>query len=154
MHQSNHAVELIRNYERTGIIEDLNKAISIIEQVIDMTPQGSIHLAGMLSNFGAMLGMRFERTGSMGDLNRAVDVADMAVNATSQDHPDRAAMLATSTAQLRSLIDPVRSNRLPSIALKLLNMPARWIDSCGVISITCSIVVIALFKSSIMPVRS
>ena len=62
MHQSNQAVRLIQNYERTGIIEDLNKAIAIIEQVIDMTPQGSVHLAGILSNFGAMLGRRFEQT--------------------------------------------------------------------------------------------
>ena len=72
-HQSIPALRLIRNYAQTSTIEDLNKVISIMEHVIDMTPRGSIHSAGMLSNFGAMMGTRFEQTGSVDDLNRAVE---------------------------------------------------------------------------------
>ncbi|KAF2804516.1 uncharacterized protein BDZ99DRAFT_544163 [Mytilinidion resinicola] len=86
--------ELLQNYERYGSIEDLDKAISVIEQVLNITPQGSEDLAAMLSNFGAMLSRRFERTGSMDDLNQAVDVANMAVEATPQDHPKRAGRLS------------------------------------------------------------
>jgi hypothetical protein len=93
IHQSEEVVGLIQNYERTGIMEDLNKAFDMMEQVIDMTPQGSVYRANRLTNFGVILGKRFERTGSMDDLNRAVDVADMAVNATPEDHPDRAGYL-------------------------------------------------------------
>ncbi|KAF2675633.1 hypothetical protein K458DRAFT_212328, partial [Lentithecium fluviatile CBS 122367] len=88
IHQRQEVDRLIRNYERTGIIEDLNKAFAIMEQILDMTPQGSVHRASMLSNFGVILGKRFERTGSMDDLNRAVDAADRAANATPQDHSD------------------------------------------------------------------
>lgn len=93
IHQSEEIVSLMQNYERTGIMEDLNKAFDMMEQVLDMTTQGSVHQAGRLNNFGIILGRRFERTGSMEDLNRAVDVGDMAVNATPQDHPDRASQL-------------------------------------------------------------
>lgn len=83
----------MRNYERTRIREDLYKAISIMEQVIDMMPQESIYLAGMLNNFGAMLGRRFELTRSMNDLNRTLELAEIAVNTTPQDHPNRAGIL-------------------------------------------------------------
>jgi hypothetical protein len=94
IHQSEKAVRLAKNYERTGSMEDLNKAFDMMEQVIDTTPQGPFHRAGMLSNFSNILGTRFERIGPMDDLSRAVDVADMAVNATPQDHPDRAVFLS------------------------------------------------------------
>jgi hypothetical protein len=92
MHQNDEAVRLLQNYERYGSREDLDKAISIMKQVIDITAWGSKNIVGMLSDFGVMLGMRFERTGSM-DLNRVVEVADMAVDATPQDHPNRAMYL-------------------------------------------------------------
>src|SRR5262245_10182416 len=87
MRQNNEAVRLVQNYERYGTIEDLNKAVSMMEQVIEMTSRESISLGGKLGNFGAMLRKRFERTGLMDDLNRAVEVANMAVDATPQDHP-------------------------------------------------------------------
>ncbi|KAF2804436.1 uncharacterized protein BDZ99DRAFT_354976, partial [Mytilinidion resinicola] len=88
-HQNDTAIRLLQNYERNGNMEDLEKAVSIMEQVVDMTPQESINLMVRLSNFGSMLSRRFEQTGSMDDLNRAVDVADKTVHATPQDHPDR-----------------------------------------------------------------
>jgi len=43
-----------------------------MEQVVDITPRESEHLARVLSNLGVMLGRRFERTGAMIDLNRAL----------------------------------------------------------------------------------
>ena len=72
----------MRNYKRTGTIEDLNKAITIIEQVIDITPQGSINLAYILSNFSAILGRRFKRTRLVNNFNYTINVINIAVNDT------------------------------------------------------------------------
>ncbi|KAF2174672.1 hypothetical protein K469DRAFT_756644 [Zopfia rhizophila CBS 207.26] len=80
-------------FERTGLMEDLNRAVDVADMAVNATPQDHPDRATILNNLGNRLGMRFERTGSMEDLNRAVDVADMAVNVTPRDHPDRAARL-------------------------------------------------------------
>ncbi|KAJ3573299.1 hypothetical protein NPX13_g4752 [Xylaria arbuscula] len=85
------AARLAENYQQTGRLEDLNEAIRIMEQMIEMA--GRYTQPFMLSNLGAFLGRRFERTGSIDDLNRAVNVADQAVDATPADHPDRAGRL-------------------------------------------------------------
>jgi hypothetical protein len=90
---SNQAVSLAENYQRTGVMKDLNEAIRIIEQAINMTPIGHSHLVAMLQKLGFVLGLRYGWTGNMGDLSRAVEAADMALTATSGDHPDRAALL-------------------------------------------------------------
>ncbi|RYP43130.1 hypothetical protein DL770_011836 [Monosporascus sp. CRB-9-2] len=81
-----------RRFERTGSMDDLNRAVDVADMAVDATPQDHPDRASMFNNLGNLLGRRFERTGSIDDLNRAVDVADMAVNATPQDHPDRAAI--------------------------------------------------------------
>ncbi|EJT69155.1 hypothetical protein GGTG_13264 [Gaeumannomyces tritici R3-111a-1] len=80
-------------FERTGSMDDLNRAVEVANMAVDATPQNHPNRAGWLSNLGNHLGRRFERTGPMDDLNRAVEVANMAVDATPQNHPDRAAML-------------------------------------------------------------
>ena len=85
------ATRLAKTYERTGSLRDLNEAIRIMDQAIEMA--GVYIQPFMLSNLGAMLGMRFERTGSIDDLNRAVDIADQAVDATPADHLGRAGWL-------------------------------------------------------------
>ncbi|KAI3326484.1 CHAT domain-containing protein [Xylariaceae sp. AK1471] len=89
---NNQAIRLAEDYKQTGVLEKLNKAIRIIEQVIEMV--GGYLQPLMLSNLGVILGMRFDRTGSMDDLNRAVDIAGQAVDATPEDHPDRPGRLS------------------------------------------------------------
>ena len=90
-HLNDRGARLAKNYEQTGSLKDLNEAIRIMEQIIDMV--GEYIMPYILSNLGAMLGRRFQQTGSMDDLNKAVNVSDMAVEATPQDHPDRASCL-------------------------------------------------------------
>ncbi|KAL8369387.1 hypothetical protein RB599_010631 [Gaeumannomyces hyphopodioides] len=89
---SGQAARLAEKYQHTGSVRDLNEAIRIMEQAIDMA--GRYISPAMLSNLGVMLGTRFERTGSMNDLDRAVDVTTKAVDATPQNHPDRAGRLS------------------------------------------------------------
>src|SRR5689334_16778829 len=66
-HSSNRAARLAENYQQTRRFEDLEEAVGIMERAVDIGG-GSIQ-PDMLSNLGAMLGMRFERTGSMDDIN-------------------------------------------------------------------------------------
>ncbi|RYP81636.1 hypothetical protein DL770_005844 [Monosporascus sp. CRB-9-2] len=82
-----------RRFERTGSMDDLNRAVDVANMAVEATPQDHSDRTGCLSNLGNLLGTRFERTGSMDDLNRAVNVANMAVDATPQDHPGRAGRL-------------------------------------------------------------
>ncbi len=77
-------------FEQTGSIDDLNRAVDVASQAVDATPQDHPNRARWLNNLGIRLGNRFERTGSIDDLNRAIDIASQAVDATPQDHPDRA----------------------------------------------------------------
>ncbi|KAI0536692.1 CHAT domain-containing protein [Xylaria digitata] len=90
-HLNDQAIRLAKTYERTGSLRDLNKAIRIMDQVIEMA---RVYIQPfMLSNLGAMLGWRFKRTGSIDDLNCAVDAVGQAVDAIPADHPDRASCL-------------------------------------------------------------
>jgi hypothetical protein len=88
----NQAVRLVENYEQTVSLETLNKAIRIMEQVVDIV--GEYITPDMLNILGVMLSKQFEHTGSIENLNRAVDVTDMVIDTIPQDHPDRAGYLS------------------------------------------------------------
>jgi hypothetical protein len=81
-------------FERTGSIDDPNRAVDVASSAVDAMPQDHPDRAAILNNLGNTLGRRFQQTGSIDDLNRAVDVASSAVDATPQDHPDRAGRLS------------------------------------------------------------
>ncbi|KAH8747717.1 CHAT domain-containing protein [Diaporthe sp. PMI_573] len=91
---------LRRRFERTGSMDDLNRAVEVADMAVDATPQDYPDRASRLNNLGTQLGRRFEWTGSMDDLDRAVDVVEMAVDTTPQDHPDRAGILSNLGALL------------------------------------------------------
>jgi tetratricopeptide (TPR) repeat protein len=89
------ATRLAQNYQRTGVIKDLDDAIRMTGQAILNMLRTGHTLLPLLHSIGRMLGWRFERTGAIEDLNRAVVFADMAVNITRPDHPDRVALLGS-----------------------------------------------------------
>ena len=91
---SNVGTLLGTQFERTGAMDDLSRAVDVADKAVDATPHDHPDRAGYLSNLGNRPGRRFEWTGSIDDLNRAVDVADKAVDATPHDHPDRARRLS------------------------------------------------------------
>lgn len=84
-------VALLREYERTGRPDHLDRAISLFRQEVleqrDDPAQGSFSLAIALSH-------RFERNGQAGDLDEAVALGRAAVAATPDDHPARAERMA------------------------------------------------------------
>jgi len=82
------AFELQSRFERTGLMDDLNRAITTNEQAVVLTPEDTPNLAMYLNNLGNALISRFERTGSMDDLNRAISTNEQAVASTPEDTPD------------------------------------------------------------------
>ncbi|KAK6523178.1 hypothetical protein TWF694_006073 [Orbilia ellipsospora] len=90
---SNFAAMLGLQFERTGHIDDINRAVEVADMAVAATPHNHPDRADYLINLGGLLGRRFNRTGSMDDLNRGVEVVDMAVDTTPRDHPDRAGYL-------------------------------------------------------------
>ncbi|KAF2185509.1 hypothetical protein K469DRAFT_665117 [Zopfia rhizophila CBS 207.26] len=90
---SEEADRLIQNYQRTGSMDDLNRAVEVGDMAVNAIPQGHSDRARYLNNLGHLLGTRFNQMGSMDDLNRAIKVIDIAVNATPQDHSNQATYL-------------------------------------------------------------
>jgi len=83
---SNLGIMLSRRFERTGSIDDLNRAVDVAEQAVNATPEDHPNRAGRLNNLENLLTTQFERTGSLYNPNRDFYVADRAVNTTPVDH--------------------------------------------------------------------
>ncbi|KAL2136726.1 hypothetical protein VTI74DRAFT_1767 [Chaetomium olivicolor] len=90
-------------YERTGEMADLEEAIGIAKQAVELTPHDYPDRAGRLNSLGNKLQSRYERTGEMADLEEAIGIARQVVGSTPNDYPDRAGWLNNLgiTLQLR-----------------------------------------------------
>src|SRR5947207_15963694 len=82
------ALELIRRYDRTGRIDENDRAIRMGEKAVELSPEDDPYRAIHLSNLGVALLNRFERTGSMDDLDRAIVTNEQAIELTSDHHPN------------------------------------------------------------------
>jgi hypothetical protein len=81
-------VALLREYDRTGALEHLDRAISLFRQdVLEGRPDGAFHLATALAR-------RSARTGQPADREEAVRLGRTALAAVPVDHPARAELLA------------------------------------------------------------
>jgi hypothetical protein len=80
-------VELLREYERTGQVDHLERAISLFRQeVLEHRPDR----ANDLHSLGLALLRRFERFGQRADLQEAIERCRCAVVAAAPDDPRRA----------------------------------------------------------------
>ncbi|KJZ72809.1 hypothetical protein HIM_07753 [Hirsutella minnesotensis 3608] len=69
---SNLGYSLRSRFERTGSMDDLDRAVEVADIAVAVTPQDHPDRARRLNNLGNRLGSRFKRTGSMDDLDRAL----------------------------------------------------------------------------------
>ena len=100
--------ELLCRFERTGSMDDLDRAIVTNEQAVESTPDDHPDRAMYLNNLGIALQSRFERTGSMDDLDRAIVTNEQAVELTPDDHPNRAMYLNNLGNALQSRFETDR----------------------------------------------
>jgi tetratricopeptide (TPR) repeat protein len=93
--------------ERTGAVADLDEAISLQRQVLDVARSDHPRQPGFHSNLATSLRHRFLATGQMADLDTAVMMARVA--AASNPHPRRAMYLTNLAALLGDRYDHVGS---------------------------------------------
>ena len=55
-------------------MEDLEEAILVVRQAVDVTPKDHPDLAGRLNNLGNKLESRYKRIGKIEDLEEALEV--------------------------------------------------------------------------------
>ncbi|KAH0558763.1 hypothetical protein GP486_004594 [Trichoglossum hirsutum] len=82
------AASLSREYQRTGSLDQLQKAIDQGEEAISSTPRDHTSRASMLANLCGFFASRFERTGDLNDLQNAIDRGEEAVSVSHYKHPD------------------------------------------------------------------
>jgi tetratricopeptide (TPR) repeat protein len=88
-------------FERTGNASDLDEAIAVIRQAVELTPPDEPDHPAALSNLGAALLRRGDRTGNASDLDEAIAVIRQAVELTPPDEPRRLAALSNLGDALR-----------------------------------------------------
>ncbi|MFF2901111.1 hypothetical protein, partial [Streptomyces sp. NPDC057966] len=79
--------------EWDSVLADLDQAVAVARQAVEVAASGHSDRAALLNNLGSALRARFERTGDHADLDQAVAVARQAVEVAASGHSDRAALL-------------------------------------------------------------
>jgi len=83
----------MRRFKRTGNLSELSEAVAVMQQAIQLTPNGHAHMPGWLSNLGNSFCCRFEHTGDVSDVSEAISVQQRAVQLTPNGHADMPALL-------------------------------------------------------------
>ncbi|KIJ63673.1 hypothetical protein HYDPIDRAFT_92330, partial [Hydnomerulius pinastri MD-312] len=79
---------------------DLNLAIDMQKQVLDLCPQGHPHRHTALASLASSLQTRYNLLGSQVDLNLAIDMDKQVLDLCPQGHPDRHGALANLATSL------------------------------------------------------
>ncbi|KAJ7618646.1 hypothetical protein FB45DRAFT_170030 [Roridomyces roridus] len=82
-----------KQFRQLGRPADLQKWVSLCENVLDLTPEGDPYKANRLSNLGVALMTQYEQFGHLDSLDRLVSVLEDAVHCTPKGHPDKAPRL-------------------------------------------------------------
>ena len=77
-----------RRYRVTGVLTDLDKALSSWKELVNTVPADFPDLPMYLNNLGIALSDRYQRTGSLSDLKDGIAYAQKAVELTSDGEPN------------------------------------------------------------------
>ncbi|KAI0852643.1 CHAT domain-containing protein [Daldinia vernicosa] len=103
---SNLAGMLWDRFRRLESTNDINRAIDVLNMMVDTTPQDDPTLACRLGNLSMMLGRRFDQTDSMDDLRHSINALNMQLESTTPlDHPHRIDCLVRLAARLNQLYE-------------------------------------------------
>jgi len=84
---------LFKDFERAGGLEDISEAISILQQVVQLSPNGHPDVPGTLDNLGISFHARFACMGDLSDLSDAISAHQRAVQPTPEGHPEMPGVL-------------------------------------------------------------
>ncbi|KAJ7799593.1 hypothetical protein B0H14DRAFT_3787655 [Mycena olivaceomarginata] len=77
------------HFERLGSLLDINQSVEMLEDAVQLTPDGHPDKPSRLNNLGNSLSRRFERLGDLSDINKSVLMFEDAVKLTPDGHPDK-----------------------------------------------------------------
>ncbi|KAJ7612640.1 CHAT domain-containing protein [Roridomyces roridus] len=97
---SNLGSSLMTRFQQLGSLEDLHSSVSVLDNVLHVTPDGHPDKASRLNNLGSSLIRRFQHLGSLEDLQRSVSVLEDAVHLIAEGDPDKASMLSNLGSSL------------------------------------------------------
>ncbi|KAF8443867.1 hypothetical protein L210DRAFT_3759029 [Boletus edulis BED1] len=83
------STQLLKRFERHGDLADLQRAITLLQQLVRSVPVWDDGYCVGLGNLGTGLSLRFERLGELRDLEDAISTHRDAVHITPDGHPDK-----------------------------------------------------------------
>ncbi|KAK7000586.1 CHAT domain-containing protein [Favolaschia claudopus] len=92
---------LLIRVERLGRLEDIIKAVTMLQQSVDLIPDGHPHKPACLNNLGLALCHWFKQCGDIAALNRSVTCHQAAVDLTPDGHIDKPSWLNNLGTALR-----------------------------------------------------
>ncbi|KAJ3536759.1 hypothetical protein NMY22_g5891 [Coprinellus aureogranulatus] len=107
------AIALVDRFEKIGNLDDIAEAIAILQDAIELTPEGHLFMPGLLTNLGNAFIRRFERTGDLSDINEAISLQERAIERTPDGHPDLPHRLSNLGISLTRRFN--RTQELPDI---------------------------------------
>jgi CHAT domain-containing protein/tetratricopeptide (TPR) repeat protein len=93
MSLSNLAIGLSTQYEQLWVMQDLDEAIVLGREALDLRPTGHPLRSSCLNSLAIVLSNRYEQLGAMEDLNEAIVLDQEALDLCPQGHPDRSISL-------------------------------------------------------------
>jgi CHAT domain-containing protein len=100
---------LYNRFEQRGAISDLDEALALTRNALELRTQGHPDRATLLGNIAFYLYSRFEQLETLSDLNEALALARNALELCPQGHPDRAASLGNIALYLHSRFEQTGS---------------------------------------------
>ncbi|TEB23414.1 TPR-like protein [Coprinellus micaceus] len=100
---NNLASTLHTNFKRSGFVGDLEEAVMLHRQVLELRPSGHPDRSLSLNNLASTLHTNFKRSGFVGDLEEAVMLHRQVLELRPSGHPDR-------SLSLNNLADTLQTN--------------------------------------------
>ena len=100
MSSHNLALALSTRYNQLGAIQDLNEAIPLSREALDVCPQTYTNRPGYMNNLVGCLFTRYKQLGEMQDLDEAIVLAQEALDLCPQGHPYRSEYLTNPACRL------------------------------------------------------
>jgi CHAT domain-containing protein/tetratricopeptide (TPR) repeat protein len=96
----NLARSLHSRFKQLGTLSDLEEALALERNVLELRPQGHPHRATSLGNLAISLYSRFEQLGTLSDLEEALSLERNVLELRPQGHPHRATSLGNLARSL------------------------------------------------------
>jgi tetratricopeptide (TPR) repeat protein len=104
-------VAAYQDFESSGNLQRLERAISNFEAAVEMIPENDSRLPSISNYLGGLLLSRFEQLGRLTDINKSIELLRMAVSRTSDSSPSKPGFLNNLGSSLMA-----RSRRLGNLA--------------------------------------